>query len=253
MQAIFRQPLRLAVRFVWFALELVGFFIQYFFRVAFKPESEKLRARTLWLQASSRRTLRILNATIETFGEVPPAGLLVCNHLSYLDILAISATHPAVFVAKKDVRGWPLFGTFATLAGTVFVNRERRTEVGRTTAQMQELLNQDVLLVLFPEGTSSDGATVLPFKSSLLEPVAGGTKSVTAGLISYALGDGKVEDEICYWRDMTFFPHLINLFSKKDIRIRLRFTPVADCKPDRKELATQLHREVLGLKPAAAF
>jgi 1-acyl-sn-glycerol-3-phosphate acyltransferase len=210
-------------------------------------------ARATWLHHSSRRALRIFGLEPQVSGTIPSSGLLVCNHLSYLDILVLAACAPAVFVAKREVKHWPVFGWFAILAGTIFVNREKRTQVGRLTDEIEAVLNRGVLVILFPEGTSSGGQTVLPFKSSLLEPAARQSHSLSAGLIRYALDDGDVAEEVCYWKDMTLVPHLINLLSKRQVRASVRFTQLREGSADRKQLARQLHAEVVRLKEAVAI
>jgi 1-acyl-sn-glycerol-3-phosphate acyltransferase len=102
--------------------------------------------------------------------------------------------------------------------------------------------------VLFPEGTSSGGDSVLPFRSSLLEPVAHQSFPVTPVLLSYDLDVGMASEEVCYWRDMTLFPHLMNLLAKREIRATVTFGEPRVHDADRKELARQLHAEVLALK-----
>src|ERR1700744_5665362 len=94
--------------------------------------------------------------------------LMVANHTSYLDILALGGVARLSFVAKSEVAGWPLFGTFARLQRTVFVERERRSKTGESRDQIRERLVEGDALVLFPEGTSNDGNRVLPFKSALM-------------------------------------------------------------------------------------
>ena len=141
-----------------------------------------------------------------------------------------------------------MFGWLASLAGTVYVNRERRTQVGLVADQMQTALAAGVLVILFPEGTSSDGSTVLPFKSSLLEPATRPMHPLAVGWIHYELEDGDMAEKVCYWKDMTFFPHLLNLLCKRRIRATVRFMSVVERSTDRKELARQLHAEVLKLK-----
>ena len=95
--------------------------------------------------------------------------------------------------------------------------------------------------------------TVLPFKSSLLEPAARQAHSLTAGLLQYELGDGDGSEEVCYWKDMTLVPHLINLLSKRRVHASVRFAQLREGSKDRKELAKQLHSEVLRLKESPAF
>jgi 1-acyl-sn-glycerol-3-phosphate acyltransferase len=230
--------------------ELLITAVAFVFRCGFRPS---LMERASWLQFATRRFLRIFAARVRTSGPMPTSGLLVCNHLSYVDILVLASLTPAVFVAKREVKSWPVFGWFATLAGTLFVERERRTQVGLTTNEIQSALDQGALVVLFPEGTSSGGETVLPFKSSLLEPATHQTNSLFAGLIQYQIEDGDVSEEVCYWKDMTLLPHLINLFSKRTIHATVRFKQLREGSTDRKELAKQLHSEILRLKEAPAF
>ena len=173
---------------------------------------------------------------------------MVCNHLSYLDILVLSALTPVVFVAKNEVKNWPVFGWFARLAGTVFVRREKRAGAGQAVDEMKTVLGSGVTVVLFPEGTSSDGQTVLPFKSSLLEPAMRQKQQLSAGFIRYELDDGDVAEEVCYWKDMTLFPHLINLLGKRGIRASVCFAEAQGGARNRKELAQQLHATVVELK-----
>src|SRR5262249_22692599 len=127
-------------------------------------------ARATWLQKSSRRALRIFGTETSVTGIIPQSGLLVCNHLSYFDVLILAAITPSEFVAKSEVRKWPVFGWFARLAGTIFVERDKRSHTAQSAAEIASALADGSLVVLFPEGTSSGGETVLPFKSSLLEP-----------------------------------------------------------------------------------
>jgi 1-acyl-sn-glycerol-3-phosphate acyltransferase len=184
-------------------------------------------------------------------GYVPRNGLLVSNHLSYFDILVLAALSPSLFVAKSEVSRWPLVGWFARLAGTIFVDRHKPCQAAQSADEISRALDNGSLVVLFPEGTSSGGDTVLPFKSSLLEPATRHLHSLTAGLISYELADGNVSEEVCYWKDMKLVPHLINLLSKRNIQALIHFTDFRSGTADRKMLARQLHSEVLRLKTAS--
>jgi 1-acyl-sn-glycerol-3-phosphate acyltransferase len=239
---------RAACRAIWFLWEALVIIINYFFTAALAPKQTQRLERAAWLSRSSRRHLRIFGYSADVAGEIPKKGLLFSNHLSYLDILAICSVTPAVFVSKADVRKWPLFGWFAAIAGTVFVNRERRTQVGEVNQEIETALAAGALVVVFPEGTSSNGENVLPFRTSLLEPAARGGHEISVGWLHYELADGDARNEVCYWGDHSFFPHLLNLLGKKKVRATLRFKKFQRTTDDRKELAKQLHAAVEDLK-----
>ena len=207
-------------------------------------------ARARWLQHICQRALRVFHVELRVTGSIPSSGLLVCNHLSYLDILVLGATTPCVFVSKCEVRRWPVFGWCATRAGTLFLRRDKRSDVVRMTREMRQMFDDGALIVLFPEGTTSDGREVLPFKSSLLEPATCQPHALSAGFIEYALADGDVAEEVCYWKDMTLLPHLLNLLGKRGLEARLCFTELRQASSDRKQLARHLHSEVVRLKEA---
>ena len=252
MKAALRHPFRFAVRIVWFSMEVLfavaGFAFALCFRRGDAPALAGVRARGL--HRHSRRVLRVLRADVSVSGPVPASGLLVSNHLSYLDILLLSSITPAIFVSKSEVRGLPVFGWLARRAGTHFIERKKRSDVARVNDEANRLLESGMLLVVFPEGTSSDGREVLPFKSSLLEPIVGRRQPLSVAHISYEVEDGDAREDVCYWGDMTFGPHLLKLLSKRRVGASVTFTVVekfADC---RKELARQLHSEVSRLKAA---
>jgi 1-acyl-sn-glycerol-3-phosphate acyltransferase len=183
-------------------------------------------------------------------GQPPADGFLVANHLSYLDIVVLAALCRCVFVAKQDVRGWPVFGWFAQMAGTIFVDRNRRFDTVRTANEMKSVEQSGRLVVLFPEGTSSGGEDVLPFKSSLLAPVADAGRAVVAH-VSYELRDGSVPGEVAYWGDMTLLPHLLNLLTKKEITATVRFQIARVAGADRKTLARHLREQIKNLASTA--
>lgn len=206
------------------------------------------RARAEWLHRLCFRVAKVTGIRVVVAGPRPTHGLVVVNHLSYLDIILLSAVARTTFVAKSEVAAWPFFGRCARYGGTIFVERERRGAVSEVPEQMRAVLTAGVPLVLFPEGTSSGGASVLPFKASLFAPVADFTCDVTACAIDYALPGGSVPDEVAYWRDHDFAPHLLNLLSKTGLSIRLAFGETRPRSGDRKAIARELHAEVVALR-----
>jgi lyso-ornithine lipid O-acyltransferase len=250
MRPLPQRPLRIAARLLWLAGEVVLAAATFAALIARQGAIPDRTARTLWLQRVCRRSLRVFQVDLRVTGPIPSRGLLVCNHLSYLDILVLAATTPCVFVSKCEVKRWPLFGWFASLAGTLFLRRDKRSDVARMAREMRRMLDSGALVVFFPEGTTSDGREVLPFKSSLLEPATIHPYPLSAGFIEYGLNDGDVAEEVCYWKEMTLLPHLFNLFSKRGVEARLHFTELRPASTNRKQLARQLHCEVVRLKEA---
>ena len=242
------MTLRAAWKLCWFLLEVVVVVIDYVFTTAFVAAKSKRLARAAWLHRACRRHIKIYSCDYSSTGPVPKSGLLVSNHLSYLDILVIAAITPAIFVSKSEVRGWPVIGWLTALAGTVFIVRERRSHVGAVNQEIAAALNAGALVVVFPEGTSTNGEEVLPFRSPLLEPVTTGAHPIATGCLHYELDGGDARHEVCYWGDHTFFSHAVNLLGKRRVRATMRFGTFQRTTDDRKKLAEELRAAVLELK-----
>jgi len=243
------HPFRVIGRFLWLGWVVSSGIVEFLFCCAFTRKNSRIK-RAVWLQRQARGALKMFRLRPQVEGPVPTRGLLISNHLSYLDILVLSSIVPSVFVSKSEVKSWPVFGQFASMGGTVYVDRSRRTQVGDVNGEIQAALDEGALVVLFPEGTSSNGEGVLPFRSALLQPAIG--HPVTVCHIRYELDDGRPGDEVSYWGDHTFFPHMLNLMSKRQVRATVRLAPVDVAISDRKELAARLREEVLKLKSVAA-
>jgi 1-acyl-sn-glycerol-3-phosphate acyltransferase len=213
--------------------------------------SNPVSARIAWMQWMSRRFLSLLHCRVEVSGAVPVSGLIAANHLGYVDILVLGSVCPAVFVAKGDVDAWPVFGWLARNAGTIFVSRDNPAEVPDQLRRMEEPLRAGRPVVLFPEGTSSAGTSVLPFRSSLLESAVRTGAMVTPASLAYDLyGEGTPGDEVAYWGDHVLVPHLLNLLSKPVFTARLSFGMTRPSEADRKREAERLHAEVSSLHAA---
>jgi len=152
---------------------------------------------------------------VKVSGTAPTEGpaLIVCNHTSWIDIVILSALAPLSFVAKREVGGWPFFGTLARLQQTVFVERDRRASTGGSRDAMQERLGAGDILVLFPEGTSSDGQRVLPFKSSFFGAAALDGVKVHPVTVAYATCRNlpmtrRQMPTYAWYGDMDLAPHL---------------------------------------------
>jgi 1-acyl-sn-glycerol-3-phosphate acyltransferase len=158
---------------------------------------------------------RILGVRLKIVGTPPTEGpaLIASNHVSWLDIVILSAVAPLSFIAKREVNGWPFFGSLARLQRTVFVHRDRRHATGNSRDEMRDRLKQGDILVLFPEGTSSDGHRVLPFKSSFFG--AAEYPGVVVQPVTIAYGghrnlpmNGRLRPSYAWYGDMDLPPHL---------------------------------------------
>ncbi len=208
------------------------------------------RERTQWLQRTCRRLLNGIAVEISVHGTPPSGGMIVSNHLSYVDILVLSTVTGCSFVSKVEVKSWPIFGAFAKLAGTVFVRRESRNDAHRAQSELGEVLANGECVVLFPEGTTSDATSVLPFRSPMFQAAIEADSPITPCAIGYALADGDVGHELCYWGDMTLVPHLLNLFTKRRIWCSVSFGDTMLPSSDRKQLADDVRESVIALKAA---
>jgi 1-acyl-sn-glycerol-3-phosphate acyltransferase len=236
------QRLRTGLRFaILIATALQGCAHFLVLRIRGKVSTQK---RAEWLHQSCQAALRRLGIELQIEGSFPSRGLLVANHLGYLDILVLSAMHPCVFVSKQEVRSWPLFGLMAKLSGTVFVDRTRSSATHTANSEMSQALSQGAVVVLFPEGTSSDGSQVLPFRPALFDAATKAGASVVSAHISYDVADGSAANDVCYWGEMSFFPHLLRLLSRHGIRAQVRFAAETRKFADRK-LAARVTREMV--------
>ncbi|MHA3772476.1 lysophospholipid acyltransferase family protein [Verrucomicrobiota bacterium sgz303538] len=238
------SSLRAVWRFFGFLAILADAALEWVVFIGFAGKRKSFRARGEWLHRVCHRIVRLLDLEAEYTGRPVAGGVLVCNHLSYLDVIVLASRQPLAFVAKKEVRSWPLIGRFAALGGTLFIDRERRGDVTRISAELSEVIAQGALICIFPEGTTSDGSDVLPFRSSLLEPAVTSGVCVTPAWIGYSVENGSAADEVYYWRDMHFCPHFFNLLGKRRVISRVRYGRPVNGLADRKMLAVHLRQEV---------
>lgn len=194
--------------------------------------------------------LAALHVNTSVDGPVPEAGLIVSNHLSYLDILVFSTVARCVFVSKREVKTWPGIGWAASLAGTVFIDRSRRADTHAALPEMQAALSHHGRVVLFPEGTTTDGSAVLHFHSSLFQPALDLDAAVTAAAVKYSLPEGESEKEACYWGEMTLLPHLLKLMMKRSVEAKVSFSSEQLHFTDRKDAARTMQAKVEALREA---
>jgi 1-acyl-sn-glycerol-3-phosphate acyltransferase len=177
----------------------------------------------------------------------PAQGLVVSNHLSYLDILVYAAAMPCVFVAKREVRDWPAFGFFARCGGTVFIDRQSRASTDDAARQIDEALQAGVVVMVFPEGTSTDGSEVFRFHPSLLEPAVQLGVDMTPAAIAYRVQGGE-ERDVCYYGDVHFVPHLLQTLGRPEVAADVEFFPERGAYAERKTAAVGLRDRVQAMR-----
>jgi lyso-ornithine lipid O-acyltransferase len=183
--------------------------------------------------------------------------LFVANHSSYLDITILGALIPGSFVAKSEVAGWPLFGFLAKLQQTVFIERRNRASAGKQADDLRSRLESGDNLILFPEGTSSDGNRTLPFKTALFavaslkigeKPLMVQPVSITATMLD-GVPMGLIGRPFYAWYgDMDLAPHLWQAFGAGLMTVEVEFHPPVSMEnfASRKALADHCWREVAG-------
>ncbi|HSJ98830.1 MAG TPA: lysophospholipid acyltransferase family protein [Myxococcota bacterium] len=199
-------------------------------------------------RAWARAAAHLVGMRVRVHGTPPSApGLLVANHLGYVDVIALWTAASGVFVAKSEVGSWPLVGGLGRIFHTVFLDRRRKRDLVRVLAEMDRTLASGRSVVFFAEGTSSRGERVLPFKSSLFEAAVRAGLPVSCAALSYRTraGDPSADLAVCWWGEMTFPGHVYALLRLRGFEADLRFGPGPLFADDRKELARRAHDAVL--------
>jgi lyso-ornithine lipid O-acyltransferase len=211
-----------------------------------------------------RMMLAIIGIEVEPHGELPGSSprLIVANHISWTDVLALASVDPLVFLAKKEVAGWPVLGLLARLQGTIFVERENRRAIPQVNAALTSALQGGRDVVVFAEGTSSDGTSVLKFNAAHFamltdlqasgQPLAVALAPVGVAYTEKRRRGGPPESvDVGWYGDMTFLPHLWWLMKRGGALCHILYgPPVEIAGRDRKTLAAATEASVRSLLQA---
>jgi 1-acyl-sn-glycerol-3-phosphate acyltransferase len=206
-----------------------------------------LERRALWLQSAARIILTSAGIQSTVEGQPPSHGLVVSNHLSYLDIVILSAAMPCFFVSKVEVDGWPFFGKAARTGGTIFLDRSSLDSANQVAGQIAERLSLPIPVLLFPEGTSTDGHEVLRFHSRLIDPATEARAPITAAAVRYVIDDGIEERELCWYGDEPFINHLWKVLGVAGFTAKVRFGR-PHIYTDRRVAADRTHDEITAMR-----
>jgi 1-acyl-sn-glycerol-3-phosphate acyltransferase len=216
---------------------------------------DRRRAALRWWSA---KLLRILDVRARVEGPVPPAhergAMIAANHVSWLDIFLISSVRPTRFIAKGEIRAWPIAGWIADRAGTLFVRREQWRDTARINEKVRAALASGDCVGLFPEGFTTEGDTLLKFHSALFEPAVANEAHVHPAAIRYEHPDGTLAREISFMGERTFIESLQLIIGQRTVTARLAFGPPIETRgAGRRDVtrgAEQAIASLLGLAPA---
>jgi 1-acyl-sn-glycerol-3-phosphate acyltransferase len=197
-----------------------------------------------------RAVCRLLNLRLHVSGEPDPdARLVVANHISWLDIIALGAQRPCVFVAKEEVGDWPVMGYLARGIGTLFVRRGDAEQTATTAQQMVWRLRQGQRLMLFPEGTTTVGDKVLRFHGRLFQPAALVGAKVQAIALRYS---GAARQRAPFVGEDEFLPHLVDILRLDRVDLHLEYCPALPAGLDASAMASAARRQIADLLAPAA-
>lgn len=245
------RNLRATCCLVWFAMLTTSLTVTGIIVLTFQRDPrKKLRWRNRFVGRWMRAVARLAGMRLKVEGTPPTTPtLLVANHLSYLDIVALSQVMDCAFVSKDDVAGWPLLGLASRHSRTIFIDRQSNRSLRRALIEIRQAVSDGLSVIVFPEGTTTPGEEVTRFRPSLLEFAVEERAPVHFASIHYRTADPDppARDAVCWWGEMTFVPHFFNLFRLHGFEAEVRFGPEPIRGSDRKALAEELHGAVENL------
>lgn len=225
-------------RAAWRLLRLAAHLARGLYMVRWRfPHWDEARRRAVKL-AWSRRLLCCLGVRQDgARAGLPPACLIVSNHVSWLDIFVINAMTETHFVCKDEVRHWPVIGWLVAQSGTVFIERGSRAAAARTAQTLVATLGRGERVVVFPEGTTTDGHALLPFKSALFQSAVDAGVPVAPAALRYLDRDGHPSRAPAYDGDITFWECLRNIARAEGLCVEVSLLPLLPTGLERRELA----------------
>lgn len=240
-----------------FCLYIAGAVVLRFYAVT---DVNKRRVSVWWTSKICRMGSALLNINVKS-AQAPLKGrkgrLIISNHMSYLDILIYSSVHPAVFISSVEVEQTFFLGFVARIGGTFFVERRNPKNIRQELNSIKDIIDQGMDVVLFPEGTSTDGSKILPFRSSLLAGAVESGVEIVPACIRYEKINGKAfsdenRDLVCWYGDMTFAGHFFTFTSQQSTEASVTYLAPVDVCHDRKTAARIARDMILSVYFGAA-
>jgi 1-acyl-sn-glycerol-3-phosphate acyltransferase len=227
---------------VWFFITLLSAALD----TVFRRKWSAIRAGAKWTKIWSKISGKIIGMKVTVHGDTGAVDgkLIVSNHTGYLDIVAQGTLFPLRFAPKIEMRSWPLFGQLIELSHPVWVDRVNRSRAGRTAQEFKETLENNLSLLVYPEGTSTDGRHgLLPFKSTAFEAAISADVALLPVLVFHkGIPDGAFDP--AWYGDIGFLTHIWGVLGLKEIHSSVYIMPVAHLEKgeDRKQLAQRMHQ-----------
>jgi 1-acyl-sn-glycerol-3-phosphate acyltransferase len=206
-----------------------------------------VKKMSYFTQLWSKGIARIINLRVKISGDIPdvPGGLVVSNHMSYLDIIMHGSIMPLRHSPKSEIAKWPFLGWYVGLSHPIWIDRNLKGSSKTTLGDYVETLKRGIRLIVYPEGTTTDGKSgILPFKSAPFEAVVNGDAPILPVITRYRQASG--EPTVCWYGDMTLLPHAWQVLKLSSIEAELHFLqPIFPEGRSRKELASLVHGVML--------
>ncbi|MBL8520192.1 MAG: 1-acyl-sn-glycerol-3-phosphate acyltransferase [Betaproteobacteria bacterium] len=200
----------------------------------------------------AKKLLRIMGILLSPHGAIPEADarnvIIASNHVSWVDIFVISAAHPALFIAKSEIRDWPIAGFICERAGTIFIRRARRRDTAVINETMHKVLSGGYSVGFFPEGTTTPGDKLLKFHTSLFEPAVVNGAALSPVALRYRLDDGAPSPAIAFVGEISFVESVGLILSQRRMIAEITFAPpIAAGGLTRRELAVRAEAAVAAI------
>lgn len=157
-------------------------------------------------------------------------NFIISNHQSYLDGIILGSLFPIVFVSKLQVKSWPIFGWMSQVGGTIFIDRERKLKSADSIEEITNMLKRKINILLFPEGTSTDGSKILPFQSVFFQAPLNSGSSIIPITIQYIKIDSEKlslfnRDRVCWYGQIKFIEHVLLVLGLRSIEVKVIIHP----------------------------
>ncbi|KMZ74652.1 hypothetical protein ZOSMA_12430G00010, partial [Zostera marina] len=212
---------------------------------SFAKRKTKMKLTKWW----SKKLLKHFGVQVVTYGQVPDEHLAntmcLANHVSWLDIYALNSITPLQFIAKSDINNWPILGYLVRKSGTIFINRNSRKDTSRIVDTTTENLVVGGNVGFFPEGTTTDGTVLQPFKSSIVQAAINAKSAIRPVAIRYPLPNGGINTAVAYAGDTTMGEAMMNALKQKKTIVELHFlAPIHSPTANRQKLTQTAYEAI---------